>query len=134
VREINQRFLKTGLFDHQAAAASLARLPQPWAIKDPRFAETLSEWLPALVHYRPLLLWVTKNHDLVVESYVRRGNSREDAERRVTLREAACARHFAEWPWERLTIDEAAIGAAVQLYDSGRESPRKTKTTCRRFS
>jgi hypothetical protein len=118
VREINQRFLKTGQFDQRVAATVLARLPEPWVIKDPRFAETLSEWLPALVRYRPLLLWVTKDQDRVIESYVRRGNRRDAAERRVRQRESACARHFACWPWPKVQFDAHDITSAVSLFDS----------------
>lgn len=93
VREINQRLLKTNVFDYQAAGAALPRLQQPRAIKDPQFAQTLS---------------VTKDHDLVVESYVRRGTSRE----RVEQREVDCARHFADWPWGRFRVDAAQIASA----------------------
>lgn len=121
VREINQRFLKkTRQFDHQSAAAALDRLPEPWAIKDPRFAETLSEWAPALVPYQPLLVWITKDRGLVVESYVRRGTSRSTAERRVAQREAACEERFADWPWGRMTIETAVLAAAVSLFDMTR--------------
>jgi hypothetical protein len=48
-------------------------------------------------------------------------------ERRVTLREAACARHFTWWPWTRLNVDAAEIASAVKLFDAARVNPLYTK-------
>lgn len=123
VREINRRLLATGQFDRQAAEHALSRLPEPWALKDPRFAETLSWWLPALCEYEPLLLWVTKRSDRVAESYVRHeGMTAEQAAIRVAEREQACAAHFSWWPWSRLQLDAAQIGEAADLFDLARSS------------
>jgi hypothetical protein len=101
-------------------ASALSRLPRPWAVKDPRFAETLPRWLKAFQSYQPLLLWITKDAQQVAASYVRRGCSPERAASIVAAREQACLRHFQRWPWAKLRVSAEQIRTAVRLFDVDR--------------
>ena len=67
IRRLNELCLREGHLDEEAAQQKLAKLPQPWSMKDPRFADILSHWLPLL------LLFLTKPIDEVRASYARRG-------------------------------------------------------------
>jgi hypothetical protein len=120
VRSVNDRLLASRSFDGRTAAAALRRLPTPWVLKDPRFAETLPHWLAVLTPHRPLLLWVTKSTDEVVASYVRRGLEQEQARRVVAARHESCRRHFDVWPWARLRLDADQIRTAVGMFDTQR--------------
>ena len=104
-------------FNAADAQKALAALPQPWAIKDPRFSEKLDKWLPVLIPYRPFLLWVTKDQAYVRQSFVRRFNARPQyADQRLRW----CGTYFAGWPWGKLRLDVDQIAAAVRLFDPGR--------------
>ncbi len=59
--------------DFSGAAEYVAGLPQPCAIKDPRLVRTLGRWQPFLVPYKPLLLWVIRDRESVLESKRKRG-------------------------------------------------------------
>lgn len=99
------------------AVDALAALPQPWAIKDPRFCETLPAWKPLLIRYKPFLLWVTKDLAYVKASLVRRFGARPAwADERMHR----CQTHYATWPYGRLKIDVGQIAAAVRLFDPAR--------------
>lgn len=120
VRAVNRRAIAGKRFDAPAAAAALRRLPAPWVVKDPRFAETLAHWLPVMLPYRPLLLWVTKDDARVVESYVRRGVRAHRAAALVAARRLACRRHFERWPWPKLQVDAEQVRAAAAMFDLSR--------------
>lgn len=93
----------------------LKSIPQPWAIKDPRFAYgTLHQWIPALAPYTPTLLWVTKNIKALQQSYLRRG---EDHSRLVDWL-TYCQDQFNRWPWAKITVDASEICRAVGLWRS----------------
>jgi len=104
-------------FNAPAARKALAALPQPWAVKDPRFCETLRLWRPLLEPYRPFLLWVTKDHAYVRQSFVRRFNAKPE---RADQRLRWCETYFAGWSWGKLRLDVDQIAAAVRLFDPGR--------------
>lgn len=117
VRNVNGRRFKPGSFDADAARKALSALPQPWAVKDPRFCETLRLWRPLLEQYRPFLLWVTKDHAYVRASFARRFKaSPEWADKRLKW----CETYYAGWPWGKLRLDVDQIAAAVKLFDPGR--------------
>jgi hypothetical protein len=85
----------------------------PWAIKDPRFCETIRQWLPLLADYAPTLLSLTKPIEEVRESYERRNQSPQVADRRTRL----CAKIYARWPWQRHQVDYHAIESVAALFD-----------------
>lgn len=126
VRAVNGKRNRTKLFDATAADKALAALPQPWAIKDPRFCETLRFWRPLLEPYRPFLLWVTKDHDYVRASFERRFKMPAQwADNRLKW----CQTYFAGWPWGKLKLDTDQIAAAVSLFNPARafaHAPRRT--------
>ena len=113
VRAVNMR----RPFDIMAAYDAIESLPQPWAVKDPRFCEHLPVWRPILLHYKPVLLWVTKDHAYVRQSFKRRFNA-DPARADERLRK--CQQHFTGWPWGKLRLDVDQIAAAVKLFDPGR--------------
>lgn len=91
----------------------LSELPRPWVLKDPRFCETLESWLPALVPYRPRLLWLERDFERVRDSYRRRGEDPAIADRRQQFAE----QHYLNWPWQKARVrfeDLAAWAAAIE--------------------
>ena len=102
----------------------LQSIPQPWVIKDPRFAYgCLHNWLYALAPYTPLLLWVTKDSQLVRESYARRGEDCTRLDDWLTY----CKNQFERWPWAKLKLDAAEIQQAILLW-RGRDAHSSNKS------
>lgn len=99
------------------AAYVLSAIPQPWALKDPRFCETLSLWLPHLEPYRPLLLWIVRDPAAVEASYERRGEP--DVMRGMTRDDniAHAAAVWNAWPWAKLRVSHEQIVAAAAMVD-----------------
>ena len=118
-REINERFLREQIFDAPAAALALARLPKPWAIKDPRLVETLPQWRSAMAPYRPLLIWLTRDRQAVEASHHRRGESRIRGGSYTRAFER-CRAQFAAWPFAKLRLDFEQLLAAAALIDRTR--------------
>ena len=118
IRAANQRLLKSEIINLRSEMdAALAALPEPWAIKDPRFVDTLHRWRDALAPYQPLLLWVTKETLQVVESYQRRGKNLAQAAAIVADKQTKAAAQYHAWPWSKLQVDAAQVRAAVKLFD-----------------
>lgn len=84
----------------------LDTLRRPWAIKDPRFCETLELWLPALARHAPTLLVVDKDEEAVRASWSRRGAAMD----RLDLRLAAIERIYRGWPWQKIRVDLDGLG------------------------
>jgi hypothetical protein len=124
IRDLNVKFLDTGVFDAQAAAKSLEG-SQPWAIKDPRFVMTLSNWIAVFAGLTepPLLLWLRREIGEIAKSYVRRNETLGgDIDRIVRKRLSMASALFDVWPWKKVVIDYEQIRAAVALFDVGRGS------------
>ncbi len=107
VRAVNQNG-----FDIDSAKIALEKLPQPWVVKDPRFARTLSHWIPAFAPYRPLLAWITKDLAVVKKSYRTRG----ETDARVDELFANCQKHFDAWPWPKAQVRAEDVAAAVAMF------------------
>lgn len=117
IRAINHRLLSGEAVARADQDAALSALPQPWAVKDPRFAYgTLDRWLPVLEKYRPLLLWIVKDREHVLASFARRGENAARLDQWL----AYCQDQFDRWPWGKLKLDAAAIGAACELWRASR--------------
>jgi tetratricopeptide (TPR) repeat protein len=115
IREINHRLLSGQIVPREEMDAALAALPQPWAVKDPRFAYgAVGSWMRAFERYRPLLLWVTKDRNQVLASFARRGENADHLDTWL----AYCATQFDAWPWSKLKLDAAEIRAACELWRS----------------
>jgi GT2 family glycosyltransferase len=117
IRQLNDQARQSGALDEGEAARQLAALPQPWAIKDPRFSETLDHWIGVFDMYRPALLLVGRQLDRVRESYDRRGQDPATADRRV----AACDRLYQRWPWAKHRVDYETIKTALAAFE---QAPR----------
>jgi hypothetical protein len=116
VRALNENWRRN------AAVDVLARLPQPWVVKDPRFSRgMLHRWLPLLLPYRPLLLWVTKDLDLLRASYERRGEHAMIPDLPRWL--AYCDQQFARWPWAKIKIDAEQVAVACSLLSPSQRFP-----------
>jgi len=116
-RRINMATIKSGMFDRQSAMALLNSLRSPWVLKDPRFSQTLRQWMPLFGPYRPLLLYITKDIGYVKNSIKRRfGMNGTIAEQRLKW----CREYYRTWPYSKLQFDVAQISAAVALFDPGR--------------
>lgn len=114
IRAIHDDAKQTGNFDQSRVRAALAKLPQPWAIKDPRFSEHLLKWLPELEEYAPTLVYLSRDAAEISKSFQRRGESWWLAASRVKK----CQEIFAAWPWSRLEFDFDDIASSVQLFDT----------------
>ncbi len=113
VREMNDEILRTKFFDYDKALRIIEKFPQPWAIKDPRFAKgTLPYWRKVFEIYKPILLWVKKDRDKVRESYVKRGES----PKKVDLYFENCERYYESWNYMKISIDEEQIQEAISLW------------------
>lgn len=119
VRDINMRYLSSNEFMPKEAREVLERIPEPWAIKDPRFAKgALSKWLPLLVPYTPLLLWIVKDKDAMLKSYEDR---RENMTKPMLEKQLyICRQTYESWPWAKLKLTAEQIGEACRLFDPTR--------------
>lgn len=114
VRRINDGIL-SGQFDPVEACCTLQKLPQPWAIKDPRFVRTLGTWQPLFADYRPLLVWLVRDMDAVKASYQRRHETGPfDGTVEAALELALNA--FSCWPWGKVRLEYERIEDAVRLF------------------
>lgn len=118
LRVFNDAVLRTGEFSRHEAHRIITSIPQPWALKDPRFCDVLQRWIPVFEHIKPVLLWIRKDTAAVRASHERRGEDTAYIEAR--LRNAQ--RHYDLWPWPKLTLDAASIAAAVSLFDLRRST------------
>jgi hypothetical protein len=116
VRFVNQRQWKSGSFDRLAAERAIRKIPQPWIIKDPRFRRSLHHWLPVFKRYKPLLIYLTKDPDVVRASHQRAGwlhvYDRNDITR--------CENYFRDWPYAKIKLSAEKIAEAIALFDTGR--------------
>lgn len=119
IRSMNEKAMESGGLP-AAAQHWLRRFPQPWAIKDPRFAWTLHRWLLPFSHLAqpPVLVRIQREPEAVARSYRRRGVERSDLESMVREREERCAWQYRKWPWEKMTIDFERLGSAVSLFQT----------------
>jgi GT2 family glycosyltransferase len=124
VREINLQYLATGRFADDAAFRALPA-DAPWAVKDPRFVQTLHLWLPcfAKLERPPTLVWIRRDAQAVERSYLRRGElTAQSAAKFVAMQYARARRQFAAWPWGKVSLDYEQLAAAVRLFDVGRSA------------
>lgn len=119
VRDVNIELLATGTLPKRAAEV-LADLPQPWVIKDPRFVNTLEDWLPLLKPYDPLLVYLTRDRDAMARSYERRKERR--LREGLTLDEtiAMANQRYGGWPWRKLTISLEEWATVCGMIDRSR--------------
>ena len=119
VRSLNGACLRHGWLDRDAATRSLAKLPSPWCVKDPRFVTTLDKWLPifADMSHPPLLVWITRDSDAVAASYVSRGEAPVDSVHGlVAERLASAGRQYALWPWRKVAVEYERLAEAAGLF------------------
>lgn len=118
IRSLNRLIIKRGSLDPTAAREALSNLPMPWAIKDPRFVQTLHHWLPYLAELecKPVLLRLRRDLDATLASYQRR-NAPGDVNRRVGALVHRRDELYEQWPWRRMTLEFEKIAAAVALFD-----------------
>ena len=117
MRDLNVKLIQTGLFDAERAMQRLSRMPQPWAVKDPRFVFTLNYWtsLFAELENPPTLVRIVRNPDEVKRSYLRRGfrgNVHELIDQRIRL----CERQYEKWPFARLIVQYEQLATAASLF------------------
>jgi hypothetical protein len=114
------------VLDHEEmpahASALVARLPRPWAVKDPRFVLTLPRWQGAFAACgtMPTLLWLTRELDEVKRSYLRRHEMHGDVPgghgKTVDELWEAAGRHYAGWPGPKMRLAYEAVDAAAALF------------------
>ena len=117
VRAVNEAAIYKS-FDEDAARQALRSLPQPWALKDPRFVHTIQSWLPLLAEYEPVLVWLVRDSKAVSESYRRRN---EQVRFGMTVDEVVelAGKVFAAWPWGKVRVGYEELRAARGLFDVG---------------
>ena len=116
IRAMNRKALRAGRLP-TGAEQLIRRFPAPWAIKDPRFVQTLRYWLPifAKSNRPPALLMIRRAHEDVVSSYQRR-NTNGDIDAMVSHRQRQCDSEYSRWPWSKLTVQYEDIGRAARLF------------------
>ena len=105
--------------DFSGAAEYLAGLPQPWAIKDPRLVRTLGRWQPFLAPYKPLLLWVIRDREAVLESKRKRGVPRESASGQFDSLIRQAGRLYAAWAGPKCWVEYERLADAVGSWRDG---------------
>jgi hypothetical protein len=105
--------------DFNRAAEYLAGLPQPWAIKDPRLVRTLGRWQPFVAPYKPLLLWVIRHRESVLESKRKRGVPREKAAQHFDSQIRQANRLYAAWTGLKCWPEYERLADAVGLWREG---------------
>jgi|GEM_PF-1095849 len=117
MRDFNLQLMHQGHFDARRAMQRLSGMPQPWAVKDPRFVFTLHFWKPLFAEMErpPTLVRISRNPDDLKRSYLRRGfrgNIHDAIDQRLRL----CERQYEAWPWPRVTIQYEQLGLAARLF------------------
>ncbi|MBI1314108.1 glycosyltransferase [bacterium] len=117
MRDVNVELIQTGLFNAERALKRLSAMPQPWAVKDPRFVFTLNYWMPLFAELEnpPALVRIVRDTNEVKRSYLRRGfrgNVHEMIDQRLRL----CERQYEKWPFARLTIQYEQLATAASLF------------------
>lgn len=120
IRNINDQLRITDKFDAKQAWEVLASLPQPWVIKDPRFVQHLHAWHQVLARYKPLVVMLTKDPEVVRESY----HSRNELGMlpNVNGRMDRCWEQFENWPYAKVHLQVEDIARACALLDPQRMS------------
>ena len=123
MRNFNLQLMHQGHFDARRAMQRLSAMPQPWAVKDPRFVFTLHFWKPLFAEMEnpPALIRISRNPDDLKRSYLRRGfrgNIHDAIDQRLRM----CERQYEAWPWSRVTIQYEQLGMAASLF-SQKASP-----------
>lgn len=115
IREVNEAALH-GHLNEEAASKALKSLPQPWALKDPRFVHTIEYWYPLFTDYEPVLVWLFRNPDSIAASYRRRN---EQLRFGLSVNESCelAGQTFAQWPWMKLLVTYENLRDAVRLFD-----------------
>lgn len=116
VREFNVGLIKgqTG----KDPTSCLNALPRPFILKDPRFVVTLEHWYEAFVKFDMLMVYITRNEEDVLDSYLRRNESIDKShgghsvQQLMTLAE----RKYESWPWAKVKIAYEDIGKVARLW------------------
>ena len=119
VRNVNDAELSGLKWSDGLARGALAELPEPWALKDPRFVHTLDRWLPLLAPYEPLLVHLERDAAAVARSYARRGE-RVRGGLSVEAAQELAREHFERWPWRKVSLRFEDVVAAAGLMDRRR--------------
>lgn len=117
MRDVNVELIQTGLFNAEGTLQRLLSMPQPWAVKDPRFVFTLNYWTPLFAELEnpPALVRIVRDTSEVKRSYLRRGfrgNVHEMIDQRLRL----CERQYESWPFARLTVQYEQLATAASLF------------------
>jgi hypothetical protein len=117
IRALNQKLLRTTAVRDELFNG-LRALPEPWAVKDPRFFRTLDRWLSAFgeLERPPLLVWIRRNEADVIASYQKRGEPACDTPEKYQLALVKAERNYRLWPFSKIEIDYEDIAAAVALF------------------
>jgi hypothetical protein len=117
IRELNEIAWRTGRLDRERARELVRQLPAPWVIKDPRFVNTIEQWLHVFEEFRPCLLWLVRDLDEVRRSYRRRGEGPRVRGKTVEETFRMAEQAYRRWPWTKLRVDYEQVRAAVSVFD-----------------
>ena len=122
IRSLNMLVEAKGVLPRPLARQAVQNLPRPWAVKDPRFVQTLNHWLPVFqeMERKPTLVRISRSPERMLESYRRRG-APGDVPFRIRQGLELCRKQYETWPWPKVTVEYERLAAAVQLFD-----PRRT--------
>jgi hypothetical protein len=132
-RRLNQYVMQHGNLPYDLARKLVSDLARPWALKDPRFVQTLHHWLEIFEHLerKPVLLWITRSIESMLASYRKRG-APGDLSHRIRDSIEMCREQYERWPWAKFCIEYERIAEAVQLFDPQRANTSLDRRTRRK--
>lgn len=105
-------------FHEDKAKEALSFLPQPWAIKDPRFVYTLNLWAPLVLEYDPVLFWIQRDIDKVLDSHLKRGTDMTIEKLQKSWAQAETV--YGMWNMRKFSLKLEDISIATKLFDPNR--------------
>lgn len=118
VRDMNNR-IRNGFYTAEEQRAVIESLEEPWCVKDPRFVHTLDKWYHVFARNPPILLWVQRNFDDVVQSYAKRGELPEHRRKYyVTRFHWLAEQQYNKWPWPKFIVNYENLSNAIHIFKS----------------
>lgn len=122
-RALSLRMVYKLQVDQEEMESCLVEYQQPWVIKDPDLIWTLPRWTKALLPYDPLLLWISRDHEAVLNSFRNRHEAVGDGIpvmgkiRTIPELYAQAELAYGNWPLRKYHVTLEQIRAAISFFD-----------------
>lgn len=134
IRACNRHALTYGQLPPNAGEV-FAHLESPWAVKDPRFVQTLPLWQELLLNLGqtlPVVVWIIRSIEEVKSSYLRRGELVKGEPgthgRSVEALWSLASQHYDRWRGPKLSLHLDQIRNAAAMFQPALIS--HPSTTC----